>query len=444
MSQPEPNWSPPPAPVPVQALPYSIPTTSFRPGIITAIGVMSIVVACLSGISSLGSGMYGVGFFILSKSMARMSSVKVSGSSTVMSYSTSANAMSGGSGSSGAPASKLTPGDAGVAVNALEQKLSLDPSHIRELDRMMRMHGRQVLGGDEDTRVTSATVAADVISSTPQSGTSPASFTTAEGTTTVWADRASFAAADGSIRIDTSARHHTDNTQRISAGTGTASAGASNTTLTPAQVNGVVSAAVTNAATPLNPAQLAALRAELSAPNQSLVTVGNSTPVTTVINQPGRNVTIIFDTGNMLVLNASGGVISSGPPALPNFKVGVGVVTVLMLEALASVGLAIFLLVVGIQVLAGSFRARRLLKIYAWLKIPLAVTAGIALPIMFYEFVGGVAASTPGGGAAPVAAGFAVWGVVMTILSLAFPVALLITLRTRTVRNYYNAVSAGT
>jgi hypothetical protein len=64
---------------------------------------------------------------------------------------------------------------------------------------------------------------------------------------------------------------------------------------------------------------------------------------------------------------------------------------------------------------------------------------------MGYEFMTAVTKNMPGGGggAAPQLAVFSMWGAVLTVLGLAFPIALLIALRSRTVRDFFNSVAPG-
>jgi hypothetical protein len=131
----------------------------------------------------------------------------------------------------------------------------------------------------------------------------------------------------------------------------------------------------------------------------------------------------------------------------PKFNISGSLVAILVAEAIGSIALAIFLLVVGIQVFRATFRAQRLLTLYACLKIPLALTAGIGLSMLGYEFANGIASlptvSAASGSAASMQTSFIVWGCVIASLGMAFPIGLLIALRSRTVKYYYNAVVPG-
>jgi hypothetical protein len=255
MSYIDPASTPPPVPVAVQPLTYSLPFRQGRPGIITAIGVLCIVIACLSGIFSLSTGIYSFSFYMMSKMMTRMStmSATLSASPPISSTSSSTN---------------LSPGEVGVAVNTLRSMLALDASHIGELDRLLRLHGRQVFGGDEDVRLTTSAIQEAVTNTTPQPQAllDPAQFSTSEGTVEIFSDHATFTSTDGSTTVNTSAKTDSDQTTPSTPTTGTTGVGTSpktppksGTTLTKAQVNqvvaGVQSTVQATGAPALNPAQ---------------------------------------------------------------------------------------------------------------------------------------------------------------------------------------------
>jgi hypothetical protein len=453
MSSFDPTSVPPAIPTPVQALPYSIPVQYGRPGIVTAIGVMCIVVACLSGITSFVSGVESFAFYMMNKV------------STMVARSAAVRSANAAAGQTASLSGSLSPGDVGIAVNSLKVMLSLDGPHVRELDHLLRLHGREIFGGDDDIRLTAASVTDDVSATQPQVANSPARFTTPQGTVVIYADRTSFTSTDGSVTIATSALHRSDRKTSTSSGSSVtttnyafhvSNGAATSSTLSPAEVKTVV-AAVKSFNGTLSKGQLASLQKELAAPNQMLVTPlafnpritaagPGTTPVLSVTVQPGGNAVIMFDTGNQLVLGTTGQVISSGP-VFPTFNISLPLVVTLMAEAVASIALAIYLLVVGIQVFRASFRGRRPLMIYAWLKIPLALVAGGGLALLGYQFANGFA-SMPGlsdtsGSAGSMQATFTVWGCVIAFLGVAFPIGLLIALRSRTVKDYYNAVASG-
>lgn len=437
MSLSDPSFPPP---IPVQAYYAYSPTDSRRPGIVTAIGVICITVACLSGLTSFIGGMYSVGLYFVSQAQSRMTTMR---SPTYVSSSTAV----AGPSSNNSPA--LPGGDASVAVNALDSMLSLDNAHLRELDRLMRRHGREVFGGDDDTPLTAASVREAVSDSKPLSKSSgKAQFSTEKGTVEIYPDHAVFTSAHSAKTVDTSARHNRDQVSHSNSATSFTSAVVVGgppvaTTLTTAQIDQAVKAAKAFG-TPITSAQLKSLRRELAKPNQGLVTPTGTSPVISVVTQANGNLAIYFDTGNMLILDPRAKVILSGPMPMPNFGVSASLATMNTIEAIASIGLAIYLLIVGIMVLRGSFLAPRLLRIYALIKIPLAIVGGVGLTMLGYALsnalTNNLAMGMSGSPASP-KAGYIMAGVVATLLGLALPIGLLIALRSKTVRNYYNAVA---
>src|SRR2546429_7800453 len=57
----------PPPPIPAVPLGYAPPPREGRPGIVTAIGVASLVVACLGGIASLSGIASGIAFLVMGR-----------------------------------------------------------------------------------------------------------------------------------------------------------------------------------------------------------------------------------------------------------------------------------------------------------------------------------------------------------------------------------------
>lgn len=413
---------PSPEPVPAQPLVYSMVGVQRRPGIVTALAVLCIVIACFSGFGSLISGAYACLFWFMGVYGSAMAAASAPGPATAPPI-----------------VVKLSLDDAGVAVNALQSKLALDGAHVRELSRLLRAHGREIFGGDEDSEFSTAQVNAAVQLSTPQPTdlAGPAQFSTAQGNVEIYGDRATFTSADGSRVVQTSAAHNSEST------TGpplAPSAGGPSSALTPAEINQVILNVQRSAI--LNRAQVAALRAELSKPNQILVTPGAASSVIFAAAQRGGNVTIHFGRGTMLVLGPQGQVLSSGTMPFPKFSISAKTAGLVIGEAAASFALAIYLLIVGILAFRPGRRVPLLLRIYAVLKIPLALLAGVGVPLMVYQLADSAMKSTANTGgvpAAPLPTGpFIGWGIGIALLGVAFPVAVLIVLATRTGKAYYS------
>jgi len=117
-----------------------------------------------------------------------------------------------------------------------------------------------------------------------------------------------------------------------------------------------------------------------------------------------------------------------------------------MLAAVLSVGIAIYLLVAGIQVMRDSPSGATLHKWYVMLKIPLVVFAAAVGLWLSTSMVSGMMASMPPGSAGANAGfqfGFMLAGaLVPAFIGLAWPTALIFLLRSKSVRGYYNTVRA--
>ena len=101
------------------------------------------------------------------------------------------------------------------------------------------------------------------------------------------------------------------------------------------------------------------------------------------------------------------------------------------IESLASVGLAIYLLVVGILVFRGSPSGARRHAFYAWTKLALAMVATVASAWLWTSI------ATRGGTVA-----LAVFGVLVGLSGALYPIGLLLALRSSDVREYYRSISA--
>jgi hypothetical protein len=315
-----------PAPQRLVALPslaYSTPGIRSRPGLLTAIGVMSIVIAGLSGLASLMAGFQALGFyFMVAGAAARASPSRPAAPSAV------------------------------VVVNA------------------------------------------------PLPTTSPATAPTSAP----------------------------------------ASAG---TALTPAEVQAVVQKVQAAASNGLNPAQVTALQAALQDPAQELIGPGTAwSPVVGVDVQPGS--AFIHLSGGWIQLDGKGKVLSQFSTINPmaRFKIPQAAILLVGIEAVLSVLLAVLLLVAGILVFRRSPVSLRLHRIYAWTKLPLAVAGALGIGWMYGSFLSAFT-PRPAPGQSSLSAVFWTWAIGAIALSCGYPIGLLIALRSRQVRAYYNSISGG-
>lgn len=219
--------------------------------------------------------------------------------------------------------------------------------------------------------------------------------------------------------------------------------------LTGAQVTQAVVGVQTAASNRLNAAQAQALSAALQDPNQQfLARQFVAFPCRSATFDPATGaVTIVFRgsgrngaRGASVTIDSTGQTTStttaSTPPA-PNpfakMKLDPVTVGVAIAEDLASFGLAIYLFVAGILLLRDSPNSRKRHLRFAMVKIVLAVIAGVATCRLAAEFLAGL--PTPGGitPTTPIVWSVAIW----SLLSVAYPVALLFTMNCAEVRRHY-------
>ena len=106
-----------------------------------------------------------------------------------------------------------------------------------------------------------------------------------------------------------------------------------------------------------------------------------------------------------------------------------------IVENLISLGLAIFLFVLGILVLRGSRSALRRHWIYVVLKLPLIVLSAFASCTLMNGVLRGMGA--PAGAAMPQTYIFITWALIGAAFAAAYPIALIFVLRSRGIRSYY-------
>jgi hypothetical protein len=431
-------------PLPVKALPvqdlgyshtYSAPG---RPGVVTAMGVISIVVGGLGILGNIFAGMYAIMFCF----MAAMGPTMLRGARF---------------GDSVGPAEQTW------LVNAMVQSQARARSPVSQpftaqrqqvVQKLLTDHGELVFPSRSPS---SAVANAQILSSGSYINSGDPSrsfihfFMTPTGRLDVGDDFAGFYPQG----LDPS------KTTAPPAG------------LSATQVGAAMGALKPLAQTPLSPEETAVVRRELANPYQNLIGP---------LDDPRTQLTGLPDSaGGGKILHAAGGAIfylppasgaqvgedegisnggpspaagssttapatgggpagsTKGPPAKWQMSMTAAVLTVI--EAIASFGLAIYLLVVGILVFRFSRRGRWQHLVYAFLKPPLVLLCCIS----WYIAMTGMVASFASVGAATgrpnpmagAAQGFLVMCIGWAVISSLYPIALIVTVHSRTVRDYY-------
>jgi len=428
-----------PSPLPVQPIAYSTPV-SYRPGLITAIGVISIVVGSLGLLFNGIAGLQAAGMVMISRvtqtAVARQAAAKQATAAV-----TTAAPVD--------PVSMPQP-DRQTVLKGLSMHRPITPARREQLDALLLKCGRQIFklqGADLTVNVVKENVTESGRLPDAKGGEGPDFFAIGEGQIELADTYAKFVPGDGreTVRVSASDEGEQQNWQ----------AG-----LTPGQVKAIIDKIEQQAGQPLTAGQKSKLDVVLSSPAQGFFTTAATIPeVTSQLRSAtqfnsGNGSQLMISTGQgMLTLDAQGNTVNSstwnaaaafgGGAAGPVFKINMTAAVVALAGAVLSAMLAIYLLVIGILMLRQHPRAAWLHKIYAWLKIPLAVAGGIAWVMLWTSFATSAAAAAPGGGAAA-AKGMTTAAVIGAGVAVAvgciYPISLLIALRTKSVREYYAAV----
>ena len=436
---------PPPLPVAQYAYPYPEPPpmagmtfpstiTPARPGILTAIGVISVIVGSLGTLA----GLWSVGSLFAFSRMVTVANVLAR-----------AGPGGGPAGAGASPAAVPATAPVGqggpeVAVDeagmdevarrrvaeALSEVLFLSPPRLEQLDVLLAKSGRDIFPG------LSAGATPDAIGNLVQGhGTSPSAgpnsagpdyFRTRAGRVELYDDRAVFYPARGAevVRVSTLTM--------------------SNPGLTPEQVQEVVDQAQAASGNTMNASQVAALKNLLGTPGQQHV---SRLTVPTAVRgaTPMRDGSVAVTFPNGFATFGPQGQVSSGTGAggMPfgRARLNGAALALCNFAAVVGLGLAVYLLVIGIWVLRQSPRGRKLHLIYAVVKIPVAIL-GIAATWWLVSSLMDSPLVGAGPNAFPIenmATSLAIQATVLGVAGLIYPIALLIALQSKAVKDYYES-----
>ena len=441
------QWAPQ-DPMPAQPLPYVIPDRAGRPGLITAIGVLSIVLACIGGFWGLITTFQAVGFYFASVMSASVAAAQAKATQAQLPVAVS----------------QPSPGEIVVGphgMNAQEREAAIEslirlrpltPARRRHLDMILASSGQDIGPGEVTQSGTMEQLRTDE--------QPPDFFVTSRGRLEVFNDRAVFFPLTGAI-IRAAApplppagapsppvaprpaepEEDTEGATVVvgpagSPATGPATPATSSLALSPAEVQAIVQQAQTVSGNGLNPSQANALTSVLSSPGHMLVTPGAAQgAVISAYTGADGSAVVMFSNGGSVTMDPKGAVTNvTSVPTFTGFSISPVALGMMVVTSLLLMALAVYLLVCGILTLRQSPRGRRLHLIYAFIKIPLTVAAGVASAWVMSDMMSGL----PGGGAAPTRVALFT-GVVPVLLGCAYPVALLIALNVRSVREYYSA-----
>jgi hypothetical protein len=446
------------APLPVAALPYSDYVRTGRPGILTAVGVISIVVAGLGFIGGLYSGLS----LIMFNAMAAFAPMAMPVPNAPPPAAAAATTMPAGVASASSvvvTARGLESNDRAMVASALGEMRFISSARAAQLDALLAEAGKDIFGiVDEGQTLNTDRVQKLVLSHTTSLSANPAvpgpdTFRTESGRFELYDDRAVFYPSHGGeiVRVST-----------LTNATGG---------LSPDQVEQAVTQAQAASGNAMTPSQLAGLRTLLSAPSQQHVSVltvptavrgaqpmGDGSVMITFPNgfaQIGPQGQIQMAThtasdGSMVTTSAGGGAFTvggAGGPGGGRVRANGAAMAVAGFATLASAALAAYLLVAGIFVLRDSPRGRKLHLIYAWIKIPLALACALSAWWLVNSYLEAANAQAAAAGGAtwtmnPFASRLGVQETVLAVLGVIYPIALLIVMQARGVKEYYGGVRA--
>ena len=250
----------PPVPVPVVPLPpgevgdalarhYTAAARSRRPGVITTIGVTSIVVACVSVVMSLILGLQAYGMYMATLVIGTVATSAPRGMQTAAAAPVVVEEVDG---LMPASSTGLSPADRAPLIAALDQRHPMTPSQRRQLEAILSTSGQELGLGN----VTESGKMPEDLSGLP----GPEYFVTEKGRLEIYPDRAVFFPISGAATIRVSAGPSSGGTapSTMPAATGPL-ADRAPSGLTKAEIQAAVQQAQKLSGNALNPAQVQAL-----------------------------------------------------------------------------------------------------------------------------------------------------------------------------------------
>jgi hypothetical protein len=448
---------------------YSVPHST-RPGAITAIGVISIVVGCLSFLGYVTLGFSLLWFSFMARFAGYATAVPVPPTPTPVIGPAGTTQPAGaedeivpdGETSTVEPTKSVEAaatveeevGPRGLnaearanVAEALSNAQVITEPRLAQLDGLLVKAGKDMFPTTAGKPLTSDRVSRMIegvtvgISGDPNIP-GPDTFRTPGGRVELYDDRGVFYPVRAGEIV------------RVSRPTATTHA-----PLTAQEVGIVIASAQSQLGNTMNPAQVTALRTLLTAPGQQHVStltlptavrsasqLGNSVYIvfpssTVTIGPQGQTTTSTFGSGSSSAAVAGFGF---GSKAVPIKGVAMALATV---AALAGIGLAIYLFVIGIMVLRGSARGRGLHQVYAGLALAVIVLGTAAAWWLTSNFTTSFNAAA---GTNPLARGTMVTLVstvvmmphsVVAVMGCIYPIALLIVMQTAGVKEYYRTTS---
>jgi hypothetical protein len=387
-------------PLPIAPLSYDMSPRHGRPGLVTAMGVMSVILACVGGIAGLISLFLSFGMIMAATASRQLASMPMPTivPPTAPSYPATAPGAVDGGDAAATPSGVVTIGGIEVSAPDSEDALSepqrrvvlttltriraLDEARQKHLELLLSVAGRRVMPIATSPGLTMQKVRANITEHgtlpSARGGAGPDYFLVGTGRLECYDDHAVFRPDGSTDVVSASATAQSTDDSAADDGTGSSSSARSGVS-------------------------------------------------------PGR-----FSFRRGPTTTWSGPVIQISPAAAG----------AMLITQAAGVALAIYLLVIGILVLRDVRAGWKLHWWYVALKIPLVI---VSLAASWYVWQGFrtsintfLAANPPPGAArpppVPLGGIMGGWLTFFAALALAYPIALIFVLNSRTVRDYYGSV----
>ncbi len=403
-------------PPPMRVIPVNPPyatalsnASAGRPGVVTAVGVVSIVLAIVQAISAFGWLGFAFTSMVTAQVQQRQTAMMNMGAYAVQ------------PGVDAAPKGFPEP-VARAVVQGLVRRHALSGTRQSHVRKLLMQQGRELLPFVEDATVSSQRIAAQVSDCGPMGGSSDY-YEVGQGRLEVTDQQAIFRRTDGKVFRSNDA--------------------VVDRALTEAQITQAITQLqwVVNG----NPSQVQidAIRAKLRDPAQAVLTPGESPGTGGILSDKtlwfitSAGQVRVTPAGEIQTLNFNAPIPGTNPfsgKPISTFWAGLT-----MLDAAVTGLLAVPLLIAGILILRGRPIGRRMHFWWAWLKMPLAILGAMVCGFAVAEWMGALT-SAPGAAPPSSAAGGWTTAVSTGTLGVVYPVVLLIVLTRQRVRRYFEGV----
>lgn len=386
---------------PLRAIPLGSPGQ--RPGLITLIGIASIVVAVLSLTTAIGWILWAVVLYTRSQVMTALMTPPAAPIAVVESPAT------------------LNPEQRKTIIEGFMRLQVIDDNRANLLDALLAEHGLTILplAANDVSAEGIARVISDHGTMPSAAGArQPQYFIVGNGRIEIYDTHALFRPGDGGDAV----RVTEDDivAQQLPSG------------LRPADVKAAMARINQIIANGITPQQDQAIRNLLASPNQTLLTRtsgGVESQIYAAWSDASGQLTLVT-ARSTLTLRADGSLLSTGPRPLGSnraiARVSGGLLAGIALIGILNLMLAVLLLIAGTMTLRQSFKARTLHMIYAILKLLLSVIGTLALLRLWRQFAGPNADP-----------GTTLVLVLLWSCALVHPLVLLVLLNLRSVRGYF-------